>query len=67
MRGDWRGLVRRVGSFLRMVMEQTLRRPGGRPGVPLAVQTAGLTKRFGERTVVDDVALEIEAEFDKVQ
>jgi ABC-2 type transport system ATP-binding protein len=38
-----------------MVMEQTLRRPGG----PLAVQTAGLTKRFGERTVVDDVALEI--------
>src|ERR1700722_4859806 len=42
-----------------MVMEQTLRRPGGRPGGPLAVQTAGLTKRFGERTVVDDVALEI--------
>ena len=32
---------------------------GGRPGGPLAVQTAGLTKRFGERTVVDDVALEI--------
>jgi hypothetical protein len=40
-------------------MEQTLRRPGGRPGGPLAVQTAGLTKRFGERTVVDDVALGI--------
>src|SRR6202034_1137879 len=42
-----------------MVMEQTLQRPGGRPSGPLAVQTAGLTKRFGERTVVDDVALEI--------
>src|ERR1700733_7754831 len=44
-----------------MVMEQTLRRPGGRPEGPLAVQTAGLTKRFGERTVVDDVALAIPA------
>ena len=42
-----------------MVMEQTLQRPGRRPGGPLAVQTAGLTKRFGQRTVVDDVALEI--------
>jgi ABC-2 type transport system ATP-binding protein len=42
-----------------MIMEQTLQRPGRRPGGPLAVQTAGLTKRFGQRTVVDDVALEI--------
>ena len=42
-----------------MVMEQTLQRPGRRPGGPLAVQTTGLTKRFGQRTVVDDVALEI--------
>ena len=53
------GAVAAVGSFSAMVMEQTLQRPGGRPGGPLAVQTAGLTKRFGERTVVDDVALEI--------
>ena len=34
-------------------------RTGERPGGPLAVSTAGLTKRFGERTVVDDVALAI--------
>ena len=36
-------------------------RTGGRPGGPLAVSTAGLTKRFGDRTVVDDVALAIPA------
>jgi ABC-2 type transport system ATP-binding protein len=40
-------------------MEQTLKRPDGRPSGPLAVQTTGLTKRFGDRTVVDDVALAI--------
>src|SRR3984885_7377706 len=42
-----------------MVMEQTLRRPGGRPGGPPPRQTAGRTQRLRERTVVDDVALEI--------
>jgi ABC-2 type transport system ATP-binding protein len=44
-----------------MVMEQTMYRTGERPGGPLAVSTAGLTKRFGDRTVVDDVALAIPA------
>jgi len=34
-------------------------RTGERPGGPLAISTAGLTKRFGARTVVDDVALAI--------
>src|SRR5580693_6880064 len=42
-----------------MVMEQALFRTGERPGEPLAVSTTGLTKRFGDRTVVDDVALAI--------
>jgi hypothetical protein len=42
-----------------MVMEQMMNRAGERPGGPLAVSTAGLTKRFGDRTVVDDVALAI--------
>jgi ABC-2 type transport system ATP-binding protein len=42
-----------------MVMEQTMYRTGEPPGGPLAVSTAGLTKRFGNRTVVDDVALTI--------
>jgi ABC-2 type transport system ATP-binding protein len=42
-----------------MVMEQTMYRTGERPGGPLAVSTAGLTKRFGDRTVVDGVALAI--------
>ena len=44
-----------------MVMEQAIHRTGERPGAPLAVSTAGLTKRFGDRTVVDDVALAIPA------
>jgi ABC-2 type transport system ATP-binding protein len=44
-----------------MVMEQALDRAGERPGGPLSVSTAGLTKRFGQRTVVDDVALAIPA------
>src|SRR6202051_5114031 len=44
-----------------MVMGQTIYRTGERPGRPLAVSTAGLTKRFGDRTVVDDVALAIPA------
>jgi len=34
-------------------------RTGERPGGPLAVSTTGPTKRFGNRTVVDDVALAI--------
>jgi ABC-2 type transport system ATP-binding protein len=42
-----------------MVMEQTRYRAGERPGGQLAVSTAGLTKRFGDRVVVDDVALAI--------
>jgi ABC-2 type transport system ATP-binding protein len=42
-----------------MVMEQTMHRTWEPPGGPLAVSTAGLTKRFGQRTVVDDVALAI--------
>jgi ABC-2 type transport system ATP-binding protein len=42
-----------------MVMDQATRRAGERPAGPLAVTTAGLTKRFGGRTVVDDVALAI--------
>jgi ABC-2 type transport system ATP-binding protein len=41
-----------------MVMEQEIYRAGERPA-GLAVSTAGLTKRFGKRTVVDDVALAI--------
>jgi ABC-2 type transport system ATP-binding protein len=36
-----------------------MHRAGERPGGPLAVSTTGLTKRFGRRTVVDDVALAI--------
>jgi ABC-2 type transport system ATP-binding protein len=42
-----------------MVIEQTMYRAGERPGGQLAVSTAGLTKRFGDRVVVDDVALAI--------
>ena len=42
-----------------MVMEQAMYRTGERPAGPLAVSTSGLTKRFGDRTVVDDVALAI--------
>jgi ABC-2 type transport system ATP-binding protein len=40
-------------------MEQALDRTGERPGSPLSVSTTGLTKRFGDRTVVHDVALAI--------
>jgi ABC-2 type transport system ATP-binding protein len=42
-------------------MEQAVYRTGERPGGPLAVSTAALTKRFGDRTVVDEVALAIPA------
>jgi ABC-2 type transport system ATP-binding protein len=42
-------------------MGQAMYRTAGRPHGPLAVSTAGLTKRFGSRTVVDDVALAIPA------
>jgi len=42
-----------------MVMDQAIHRTGERPAGPLAVSTAGLTKRFGARVVVDDVALAI--------
>jgi ABC-2 type transport system ATP-binding protein len=45
-----------------MTMEQTMYRAGERPGGRLAVSTAGLTKRFGDRVVVDDVALAIPPE-----
>jgi ABC-2 type transport system ATP-binding protein len=44
-----------------MVMEQEAARVSELPGGPLAVSTAGLTTRFGDRTVVDDVALAIPA------
>src|ERR1700759_1140135 len=42
-----------------MAMDQVIHRPGERPADPLAVETAGPTKRFGDRIVVDDVALAI--------
>ena len=42
-----------------MVMDQAMHRTGERPAGPLAVMTTGLTKRFGDRIVVDDVALAI--------
>ncbi|HEX4830096.1 MAG TPA: ATP-binding cassette domain-containing protein [Trebonia sp.] len=42
-----------------MTMTQVTRRTGEPPGSTLAVSTAGLTKRFGDRTVVDDVGLAI--------
>jgi ABC-type cobalamin/Fe3+-siderophores transport system ATPase subunit len=42
-----------------MVMEQAVYRPAERPAGALAVLTTGLTKRFGDRVVVDDVALAI--------
>src|SRR5271155_4850021 len=38
-------------------MRQAMDQAGERPARTLAVSTAGLTKRFGDRTVVDDVAL----------
>jgi ABC-2 type transport system ATP-binding protein len=40
-------------------MDHAMDQAGERPAGPLAVLTAGLTKRFGDRTVVDDVALAI--------
>jgi ABC-2 type transport system ATP-binding protein len=42
-----------------MTVTEVVRRTGEPPGAPLAVSTSGLTKRFGDRTVVDDVALSI--------
>jgi ABC-2 type transport system ATP-binding protein len=42
-----------------MTMTQAPRRAGDPPGTSLAVSTSGLTKRFGDRTVVDGVALSI--------
>src|SRR5258707_3318415 len=42
-----------------MTVTEALRRTGEPPGTSLAVSTTGLTKRFGERTVVDGVALAI--------
>jgi ABC-2 type transport system ATP-binding protein len=42
-----------------MVTDQAMDRAGKRPAGPVAVLTTGLTKRFGDRTVVDDVALAI--------
>src|ERR1700754_4859404 len=44
-----------------MTITQVTRRTGESPSSSLAVSTAGLTKRFGDRTVVDDVALAIPA------
>jgi len=42
-----------------MTMTQASRRTGEPPGSSLAVSTAGLSKRFGDRTVVDHVDLAI--------
>jgi ABC-2 type transport system ATP-binding protein len=42
-----------------MTMTQAMRRTGEPPSASLAVSTAGLTKRFGDRTVVDGVNLAI--------
>jgi ABC-2 type transport system ATP-binding protein len=42
-----------------MTLTQVTRRTGEPPGSSLAVATAGLTKRFGDRTVVDGVDLAI--------
>jgi ABC-2 type transport system ATP-binding protein len=42
-----------------MTMTQATRRTGEPPDSSLAVSTAGLTKRFGDRTVVDGVSLAI--------
>jgi len=44
-----------------MVMDQAVYRPHEGAAGPLAVTTTGLTKRFGDRVVVDDVALAIPA------
>lgn len=42
-----------------MTMTEVTQRTGEPPGSSLAVSTAGLTKRFGDRTVVDGVNLAI--------
>ncbi|HEY0938206.1 MAG TPA: ABC transporter ATP-binding protein [Trebonia sp.] len=42
-----------------MTITQAERRTGEPPGASLAVRTEGLTKRFGDRTVVDGVGLAI--------
>ncbi len=42
-----------------MTVTEAARRTGEPPGTSLAVSTDGLTKRFGERTVVDGVALAV--------
>ncbi|MBV9793641.1 MAG: ABC transporter ATP-binding protein [Actinobacteria bacterium] len=44
-----------------MVIGQAEQRTGERSAAPLAVSTDGLSKRFGDRTVVDNVALAIPA------
>jgi ABC-2 type transport system ATP-binding protein len=44
-----------------MTVTQAMRGAGERPGAQLAVSTNGLTKRFGDRTVVDRVDLAIPA------
>jgi ABC-2 type transport system ATP-binding protein len=44
-----------------MVMDQAVYRPHEGAAGPLAVATSGLTKRFGDRVVVDSVALAIPA------
>jgi ABC-2 type transport system ATP-binding protein len=42
-----------------MTMTQAPQRTGEPPGAPLAIATKGLTKRFGDRIVVDDIELKI--------
>jgi ABC-2 type transport system ATP-binding protein len=44
-----------------MTVTQEMRGTGDAPGVQLAVSTNGLTKRFGDRTVVDNVDIAIPA------
>src|SRR5580698_256113 len=44
-----------------MAIGQAMYRTGERSAGPLTVATTGLTKRFGDRTVVDDVALALPA------
>ena len=44
-----------------MTVTQVMRGTGEQPGAPLALATNGLTKRFGDRTVVDRVDLAIPA------
>src|SRR3984885_2498555 len=58
---DGHGAAAWISSVQRMVMGQAIYRTDERPGAPLAVSTAGLTKRFGDRTVAEDVALAIPA------